>query len=151
MRGQKEPLYRRVNTRTRGVRHGGGEARWDRHSKAGMAASMHAGQRNGLDYTPLFRFLLSKVGQDWDHVRSEAVARLDGVEPIYWMVARSELDERPCVVMGETSFWSGLKVDELNRLVKVAPDLTLEDMVPGCACCTHTLNGVRFTRRFEPR
>ena len=55
---------------------------------------MHPGRQNGLDYTPLFRFLLSKVGQDWDAVHSEAVARLDRQEPIYWMVALKEADKR---------------------------------------------------------
>jgi hypothetical protein len=68
MRGRKEPLYRKVNTRTRGVHHHkGGRARWERGTKAAtqneaQRGSMHAGGQNGLDYTPLFRFLLSIVG-----------------------------------------------------------------------------------------
>lgn len=149
--GQKEPLYRRVNTRTHGVHHGGGEARWARNTKAERRASMHAGQRNGLDYTPLYRFLLSKVGQDWDAVHSEAVARLDGAEPIFHMVALREDDEQDYIRSGESSYWSGLRVNALNVLEKVAPDLTVDDMVPFCACCTHTFNGARFTRAFELR
>jgi hypothetical protein len=153
VRGRPEPLYRRVNTRARGVQHGGGEARWARNTKAaldeGMRGSMHAGQRNGLDYTPLFRFLLSRVGQDWDVVRSEALSRLDGPEPLYWIVARGEAEERAFVRVGENSYWSGLKVDAANRLALVAPDLSVDDMVPGCGCCTHTLNGERFKRGFE--
>jgi hypothetical protein len=70
MRGRKEPLYRKVNTRTRGVHHHkGGRARWERGTKAAtqneaQRGSMHAGGQNGLDYTPLFRFLLSKVGEE---------------------------------------------------------------------------------------
>ena len=65
MRGQKQPLYRKVNTRARGVfHHKGGRARWERNTKAAkrnaaMRGSMHPGGQNGLDYTPLFRFLLS--------------------------------------------------------------------------------------------
>ena len=99
--GQKEPLYRKVNTRTHQVvKHGwrGGEARWERNTKATKTSeatrgSMHPGLRHGLDYTPLYRFLLSKVGQDWDAVYSEAVARLDRPAPISEMVALHEDEE----------------------------------------------------------
>jgi hypothetical protein len=150
-------LYRKVNTRTHHVRHASdaGEARWERNTKAGlqderMRRSMHPGQRHGLDYTPLFRFLLSRVGQDWTAVRSEAAARLDSEEPIFWLVAQGPEEERDVVRIGYSSFWSGLKVDEANRLARVAPGLSLDDMVPYCACCTHTLNGERFTRGFDP-
>ncbi|GLS86582.1 hypothetical protein GCM10010873_15560 [Cypionkella aquatica] len=151
--GQKEPLYRRVNTRTHGVHHGGGEARWARNTKAAasdesLRGSMHAGQKHGLDYTPLYRFLISKLGQDWDAVRAEAVARLDRAEPIYHLVARSEAEERDVVRLGESSYWSGLRISDANVLEKVAPDLGLDDMVPSCACCTHTFNGARFTQVF---
>lgn len=153
--GRKEPLFRKVNTRTHGVKHApdGGEARWDRTSKAGrqneaMRGSMHPGHRHGLDYTPLFRFLVSRVGQVWDAVHAEAMARLDRPDPIFWLVALRPEEERAHVRVGESSYWSGLRVDEANRLAKVAPELTVEDMVPSCACCTHTFNGQRFTRAF---
>ncbi|OYU38219.1 MAG: hypothetical protein CFE33_16740 [Pseudorhodobacter sp. PARRP1] len=154
MRGQKEPLYRRVNTRTHGVHHGGGEARWARNTKAtktseAVRGSMHPGHRHGLDYTPLYRFLLSKVGQDWDAVHAEAVARLDRPDPIFEMVALRKEDEQDYIRCGESSYFSGLRVNAANQLEKVAPDLTVDDMMPFCACCTHTFNGERFTRRFE--
>ena len=48
---------------------------------------MHSGQRHGYDYTPLFKFLLSRAGKNWDDVYSEAISRLDQEEPIWWMVA----------------------------------------------------------------
>jgi len=32
--------------------------------------------RHGLNYSPLYKFLRSQVGQDWDSVYSEAVSRL---------------------------------------------------------------------------
>ena len=35
----------------------------------------------------MFKFLLSKVGADWDSIFSEAKRRLDKPEPIFWMVA----------------------------------------------------------------
>ena len=158
MNRDKEPLYRKVNTRTHHVKHGGegGESRWDRNTKAfkvdpSLRGSMHPGQQHGLDYTPLFRFLLSRVGRDWVSVRSEAVARLNREDPLWYIVARSAEEERAFVRVGESSFFSGLKVDEAGLLAKVDPALSLDDMVPSCTCCTHTLNGKRFTRAFEPR
>src|SRR5688572_22460461 len=99
---------------------------------------MHAGSRRGLDYTPLFRFLLSRVGHDWDAVHSEAVSRLDRPEPIFWLVARSEAEKKPFVRCGDHAYYSGLYVDENARLAVVDPTLTVEQMVPTCSCCTHT-------------
>ncbi len=149
---RKEPLYRRVNTTARGVHHNtGGEYRWSRAKDDRFAqGAMSQGKHRGLDYTPLFRFLLSRVGRDWDAVHSEAVSRLDREEPIFWMVARTEGDRKPYVLMGESSYYSGLYVDDDNRLAKVDPDLRIEDMKPGCSCCTHTFNGVPFVRKCDP-
>jgi len=151
---RKQPLYRRVNTRTHNVAHAhGGDYRATRGAAEEDAAGlgrMHGRKRRGLDYTPLFRFLLSRVGQDWDEVYGEAIARLDAPEPIFWMVARSDLDKRPFVRIGESSYYSGLYVDGDNRLALVDPDLKVEDMEPACGCCTHTFNGLRFTRPYRP-
>lgn len=150
MKAQKAPLYRKVNTKARGVHHGfGGDYRHQRNSKASLAsdatrATMHGREQRGLDYTPLFKFLLSKVGQPWATVFSEAVARLDRQEPVYWLVARSELDRVDCVRMGETTFFSGLYVDDQGLLQRVNPALTAEAMQRTCTCCTHTFNGIRF-------
>lgn len=156
MRGKKEPLYRKVNTRTHHHdHHKGGHARWERNTKAGknnesMRGSMHSGRMNGLDYKPLFRFLLSKVGQDWNEVHSEAVARLDKEEPIYWLVARTEDEKRPTVGIGESSYFSGLYIDENNRLAIVDPSVKVEDLEPYCSCCTHTFNGKPFVKKYRP-
>ena len=153
---RKAPLYRRVNTRTHGVfHHTGDKARWTRNAKDGaakdrQATKMRQGVRRGLDYTPLFKFLLSKVGQDWDAVHSEAVSRLDQEDPIWWMGAQSRAEGRRFVRVGESSFYSGLFIDDDNRLALVDPDLTVEQMQPGCPCCTHTFNGARFTRPYDP-
>ncbi|AWH23124.1 hypothetical protein [Stenotrophomonas sp. ZAC14D2_NAIMI4_6] len=145
------PLFRRVNARARNSRHGehGGEYRNERHRKGTLASeatrgSMHGGHRHGRDYTPLFRFLLSKVGQPWVQVHSEACARLDTPEPITWIVATDNAPRRDQVRVGEASYFSGLYVDEAGLLQRVAPALTAKDMVPSCTCCTHTFNGVRF-------
>lgn len=106
---------------------------------------MHGKQRRGLDYTPLFMFLLSRVGSDWDSVYREAVERLDRPEPIFWLVALNEADRCAVVRLGESSYYSGLYVDEGGILQRVDPGLKPEDLTPTCTCCTHTFNGVRFS------
>ena len=154
LRGEKKPLYRRVNTRTYGVRHGTSkDAKATKDSKyrdSGLpqTGSMHSGKRHGLDYTPLFKFLLKKVGQPWDDVFSEAVSRLDKQEPIFYMVARSDLEEKRFFRSGKSSYFSGLYVDEDGLLQKVDPALIAEDMVPYCHCCNHTFNGEPFGKAY---
>lgn len=156
---EKKLLYRKVNTRARGVHHrSGGDYRHERNSRRERASveaevtrgTMHGKEQRGLDYTPLFRFLLSKVGEDWTSVHSEAVSRLDREEPIYWMVARTEAERRLLVRSGESTFYSGLCIDNDGKLAKVAPELRNEDLWPFCPCCTHTFNGVPFVRKFSP-
>lgn len=152
--GHKEKLYRKVNTRTRGVHHGsGGEFRFERNTKAEKASdrprgSMHGNKRHGLDYTPLCKFLLSRIGRNWDEIFSEAVSRLDRPDPIFWMVARSEAEKKPIVRLGESTYYSGLYIDENNKLALVDPALSIDELRPSCACCTHTFNGERFTKRY---
>ena len=147
---KKPPLYRSVNTRTRGVCHGSGNAyRYERHSKKEKRAlsprgSMHSHQRHGFDYTPLFRFLLSKVGYPWDQVFSEANARLDRAEPIFWLVALRDDDKNEYVRTDHSTYYSGLWVDEAGLLQKVSPHLTLGQMKPFCDCCTYSFNSVVF-------
>lgn len=100
--------------------------------------------KRGLDYTPLFRFLLSKVGQNWDEIFSEARSRLDKTDPIFWMVAMNEQEKKDYVRVGESSYYSGLFVDENGILQIHNPNLKAVDMMPFCNCCTHTFNGKLF-------
>ena len=155
---RKKPLYRKVNTRARGVHHRtGGDYRHERNGKREQIneteevsrGSMHGKKLRGLDYTPLFRFLISKLGEEWDAVHKEAVQRLDREEPIYWIVARNEPDQKPYVRIGDNALFSGLFVDANGKLAKVASDLRNEDLVPSCSCCTHTFNGVVLVNKFK--
>ena len=91
--------------------------------------------RHGRDYTPLYRFLIARVGREWDQVFSEAKARLDRTEPIFLLVARTQEQRRDFVRVGESSYFSGLYVDEQGLLQRVNPLLRPEDMEPGCTCC----------------
>jgi hypothetical protein len=152
---QKSPLFRRVNTKARGVHHNfGGSYKHQRNTKAEqrsevLHSSMHGNVRRGLDYTPLFKFLLSKVGCNWNEIYAEAIARLDQPAPIFWLVALHERERKDYARVGESSYYSGLYVDADGRLQIVNPELGASSLEPSCSCCTHTFNGKRFTRRYS--
>ena len=103
---QVSPLFRKVNTTARGVSHRfGGEYRHERNTKRlvtsdAVRSPMRRNERRGLDYTPLFKFLLSKVGSSWSEVQREALSRLDRPEPLYWLVAISQQEEQSYVRVG---------------------------------------------------
>ena len=110
-------LYRKVNTKTRNCRHkSGSDAKYDRHTKKGVSKSMKKDVHRGLDYTPLYKFLLSKIGEDWTSVHSEALSRLDKEDPIYHLVARNDSEKRDRARCGENSYYSGLYIDDNNKL-----------------------------------
>ncbi len=149
----KQPLYRRVNTTAHGVHHDkGGDYRDERRrseSSEAVRGSMGGRKQRGLDYTPLFKFLLSKRGQPWNAVHAEASARLDRQEPIYWLVALPGHERKAYVRLGESSYFSGMYVDETGILQLVDASLGPSSLTPSCKCCTHTFNGVPFTRCFS--
>ncbi len=149
MNKKKKPLYRKVNTLARGVHHNfGSDFKHLRNKKKEtieqIKGSMHGKKNRGLDYTPLFRFLLSKVGNDWNEIFSEAKSRLDKTEPIYWLVALRPDEKEEYVRVGESNYFSGMYVDEEGKLQLTNPNLSAKDMTPFCSCCTHTLNGKVF-------
>ncbi len=149
MNKEKAKLFRKVNTRTHGVHHDfGDDFKNTRNGKGEMLeqtkGKMSGRKERGLDYTPLYRFLLSKVGSDWDEVFSEAKSRLDKTEPIFGMVALNENEKKDFVRIGESSYFSGLYVDG-NKILQLSnPLLKAKDMEPFCSCCTHTFNGKLF-------
>lgn len=157
MKGKKDPLYRKVNSHVTHLTmhdfHGGSDFRHDRNTKVlknfeGNKLPMKNKKQWGLDYTPLYRFLHSKIGQNWDVIHSEALSRLDKEEPIWHIVAKHEGDKRGVVRTG-TAFHNGLYVDENNILQMVDPLETNEKQWPGCHCCTHTFNGKLFVNKYD--
>jgi hypothetical protein len=145
----KKLLYRKVNTKAKGVRHDfGGDFKYVRNAKnetrEQVKGSMHGEKQRGLDYTPLFKFLLAKVGANWDDVYSEAISRLDKPEPIFWVVATDEDKKEDYVRVGDSSYFSGMYIDEEGILQLTNPTLKPSDLTPSCTCCTHTLNGKLF-------
>lgn len=146
---EKSKLYRKVNTKAKGVHHKfGGDFKYSRNKKRETLqqtkGTMFDKKERGLDYTPLFRFLLSKVGSNWDKVFSEAKSRLDKSEPIFWMVALNKDEKEDYIRVGESSYFSGLYVDENGILQITNPNLKAINMKPFCSCCTHTFNGKLF-------
>lgn len=146
---EKPKLYRKVNTKAKGVHHlFGGDFKDTRNSKAEslqqVKGTMFGTKQRGLDYTPLFKFLISKVGSKWDEVFSEAKSRLDREEPIFWIVASQEDEKKGYVRIVESTYFSGLFVDDNGILQLVNPNLKAVDMIPSCNCCTHTFNGKVF-------
>lgn len=147
----KEPLFRKVNSKARGARHDTGldfrhVRNVKRETREQVLGSMHGNKQRGLDYTPLFKFLLSKVGSNWDGVYSEAVTRIDKPDPIFWLVALTEDQKKEIVRIGENSYFTGLYVDEFGMLQLVNPNIKPEDLTPSCTCCTHTLNGIPYSQ-----
>lgn len=149
-------LYRRVNTTTRHHSNNPGTRyRQDRNNKRPpdemlpQRESMHGRQLRGLDYSPLFYFLLGKIGQCWDDVYSEAKSRLDKPDAIFRMVARYEHDQQDYVCCGDFSFFPGLFIDEQGMLQQVNPHISAEDIAVTCRCCTHTFVGVVVPWREE--
>ncbi|WP_067687608.1 hypothetical protein [Nocardia jejuensis] len=151
----KPPLYRKDNTTARGSRPRGGEYRHRRNTKRTAKSDVtHEGMGRtpgrGRDYTPLFRFLLSRVGSDWEATFTEAKSRLDQDEPIFWLVAVQEFDRQDYVRVSESTYYSGLYVASDGTLQVVNPDIDETSLDPVCACCTCTFNGIRFTRPASP-
>jgi len=147
-RDRIKPLYRKVNTKARGVHHHFGSSyRYDRKTNAAESVKMKKDVHRGLDYTPLFKFLLSKAGKKWNTVFSEAVARLDKKEPIFWMVSMNIENADDYIVTSESSYFSGLFVDKNGLLQIVSPEIDETSLTPTCKCCSHTFNGKPFTKK----
>lgn len=145
-----KPLYRPVNTRTHNVHHHyGSDARHDRNTKQGLSKSMKKNKKRGLDFTPLYMFLLSKVGKEWNSVYSEALSRIpkENKDAIFHLVEEPSY-EHGFVRCDESSLYSALFVDENGLLQKIDPTLTIEKLYPSCHCCTHTFNGKPLTNKF---
>jgi hypothetical protein len=145
----KKPLYRKVADARYSHHNKGSEAKYDRNTKEGVSKNLKKDVRRGLDYTPLYKFLLSKVGQDFDIVYSEVVGRVDNKDAIYNIIRKNEFEKGEYVTCGESSYFSKLYIDDNNLLQKINPDLKNEDFTPSCPCCTHTFNGVVLVKKFK--
>lgn len=155
-----KPLYRKVNRKSsyqcRCTEAKGGRFAWARHSKA---MRQFDGRRlptrnakspymtDGYDYTPLYRYLLSRVGEPWDDIYAYVKPRLNTTEPIWWLVSRTGFpkDNLSFCRIGEGSYWSRLWIDPEGRLQKVDP--THSHTEPDCQCHTYSFDGSRIVGR----
>lgn len=143
----KNPLFKKENKNSLSSHYNvrkGGDFRHTRNTKKqkefeGSHQSMKAGQF-GYCYKPLFKFLLSKVGQKWDEVYAEAKSRLLSDEPIFWMVETNPVEiekynnpsDNPYNIIdgvfrsGEDSNYSTLIIDSDGILQLQNPEMTAE-------------------------
>jgi len=142
---QKKKLYRKVNSKAYPRdHHSGPDFKHQRNTKV-PDYTMKQGVRRGLDYTPLFKFLLSKVGENYDKTVSEAISRLDGnKDGLNWI-----MDEAQELIRIENSYFSTLYKAEDGTLQKVNPSITVNDCSPWCDCCTHSFNGKIIKNKSE--
>lgn len=143
-----EPLFRKEKKTGLSTHYyvvAGSDYRRTRNSKKQKEFDGHKQPMNtgkwGVDYTPLYRYLLSKVGQKWADVYSAICARLpiEHRDAIWHMVKTHKEDL--CFRGGEHSYYSTLIV-EYGILVKVDGENKFDPKtLHKCTCCTHTFNG----------
>jgi hypothetical protein len=149
---RKKPLWRKLNKeksyKTHDLKVG---AEYDRGTKDGVKRSMHTTKHHLKDYTPLYKYLLKHVGEDFDKICSDVYPRIDDRERIWDIIDRNgshDLHSRVCNV-GGNSYYSTLIIDEDNILQIKTPELKNSDLWPDCGCCTHTFNGVVYVNKFD--
>lgn len=111
------------------------------------------GAQLGWDYTPLFKYLLSKVGQPWNDVYKDVKPRLNSTIPIHWMVSTNK-DVNTLlgyIRVGESTYYSSLYVDNKGLLQYVDKTIDHTTLKPTCKCCTYTFNGKRFTNKYKEK
>lgn len=164
---EPKPLYRKVNTTTRGVK-GRLHRRLDggiKHERGvftndKLKYKMKTGQQfHGLDFSPLYGFLRKNTGRSWDEVKSEALKRLpkeNYQDPFIGVVIeyddyidnKEKYDAYPAVCDFEASYHSLLYVDEDGILQYIDKTFTIDDVVLTCGCCTHSFNGKPIKRKY---
>lgn len=137
-------------------------SRWTRHSKNGITPKMKRRINYHLDYTPLFKFLLSKEGEKWEDVWRDCQKRVDTVEPVLWMVQNILLNGLPkydkspeeydkSFGYGEGSYFSTMYVDENGILQVVDKNYKEPTSLEYCRCCGETFNGLLYETYKRPK
>lgn len=157
---EEKPLYRKVNTTCHGGKvYHGNNSKYHRGKKQDSKDKMKSGQQHhGLDYSPLFGYLRKNVGNKWSELYQKIISRLPSnlkENPLNFSVLSykdylnmHEMDKvQETFKFGESSIHSLMYIDENDLLQFVNPDLKVEDMKAPCACCTHTFNGKKISRK----
>jgi hypothetical protein len=151
MNKEIKPLWRKLNKeksyKTHDLKVG---AEFDKNTKEGVKRSMRSDNRNrGIkDYTPLYKYLIKHVGEDFDKICSDIYPRIDDRDAIWHIIADNENKKKPIARVGNNSYYNELYVDENNILQIVDPELKNSDLYPSCDCCTHSFNGKPFVNKW---
>lgn len=145
---KKQPLYRKEANAFNNHHIKGSDAKYDRNTKRGISKTLKNKVKRGLDYTPLYKFLLSKIGHNFDDVYREVIKRVNDRNAIFHMFRKHEFETDDFVRIGESSFYNKLYIDENNIIQKVNPNLKNEDFSPSCWCCTYTFNGKPLIKKY---
>ncbi|MGL5689956.1 MAG: hypothetical protein ACRDD8_03955 [Bacteroidales bacterium] len=143
-----KPLWRKVN---KDRRISDCDSKYDKNRKRGVNRSM-ASKRNGRCFKPLYHFLLSSVGRNFNDVYSVIKLRLEAcdIDRVYDIISlKSDITEiEPTVKVGRNSIYSTLYIDADNILRVAHPDVCNEQIYPSCTCCTHTFNGKELIQKY---
>lgn len=136
-----KPLWRKNNRDKRVMK---SHSKYDKNKKNGVKHSMSS-HKNGRCFKPLYNFLLSSVGKNFDVVRSEALRRIESCDAarLYDIISRDTDTENIEAItrISESSTFSTLYIDSDNILRVAHPEICNEHISPTCYCCTHTFNG----------
>ena len=126
MKEQKNPLYRKINTKSLSTRYwveGKPKYKHDKlkYEREGLMVipikrrRVHGCNWGNFNYNPLFRFLHSKVGSNWDEIYSECCDRLLYREPV-WVLVDRYYKGYDTVRFGENNYWDKLYINEYGIL-----------------------------------
>ena len=147
---REKMLYRKVNTKARNVHHHTGEDfKHSRNGKKEISSKMKQGVKRGLDYTPLYKYLIKQVGKNWDDIYSKVLPRVLDEESIFHIVSKNKETAQDYCRIGESSYFSGLFINENGVLEITNKEINHSTINPFCACCTHSFNGQLFTQKFK--
>ena len=125
-RNREKPLYRKVNTKAANVHHGfGKDFKNSRNTKKSSGNKMKQGVKRGLDYTPLYKYLLKQVGGNWDEIYSKIKSRILDDDCIWYMVAKNKEEASETCGISESTYFSGLFINEQGILEITNPDLNI--------------------------
>lgn len=161
MNKQPKPLYRKWNTRVLSPSYWlnlwGGDYRHERSKHKNdfetTKLPMKKNRGAGYDYTPLYQYLRSHVGENWNDIYSKILPRLpdtkEGREAWTIFVLQPGEKVRPLVRYGPRSMFSALYIDEKNLLQVVDPTVGVEHCNAPYGKDfpeTYTLNGKRIMK-----
>lgn len=123
---EEKPLYRKekkTGLMTQYYVNRGGEYRWERSKSVtpnrvydALKQQMKS-RKLGMDWQPLYNFIMSNVGCNYDETYSKALKRCNKFRDEFnkhWAYLFN--DDRDIVRLGENTYYSALTIDEFNNI-----------------------------------